>query len=70
MSLGLSESKTTEWYLDLSPLYVTSSVVLSPILKKAVNIKKVILLLFLDITCSDYLIWILTQLQYNQNSIL
>lgn len=70
MSLGLSESKTTEWYLDLSPLYVTSSVVLSPILKKAVNIKKIILLLFLDITCSDCLIWILTQLQYNQNSIL
>ena len=62
MDLGLSE-ETTKCYLDLGPLSLTSSMVLSPILKKLLILKrpKSNLLSFLDITCSVYLIGILIQ---------
>ena len=39
MDLGLSE-ETSKCYLDFGPLSLTSSMVLSPILKKTVNFKK------------------------------
>ena len=39
MDLGLSE-ETTACYLNLGPLSLTSSMLLSPMLKKTVNFKK------------------------------
>ena len=63
MDLGLSEyqNKNVNCYLDLGPLSLTSSMVLSPIVKKTVNFKRPnsILLSFFDITCSAYMIGII-----------